>query len=168
MENVTPHIRTYRKRDSATGVGCTIIFQIDDGNGSESIPTVSVVVHRRNEVPIYLLGTAGDDIIDGKAGDDSLYGGAGVDRADYVFTTSGVTADLANASANTCEAVRDVLFPLKVSWDPPDAETLRVDWASNEFWGFGNDSFTTKSARTFFISGPPKQANAIPQHSLFP
>ncbi|WP_299752768.1 tandem-95 repeat protein [uncultured Tateyamaria sp.] len=55
----------------------TFTYTVSDGHGGESTATVSVVVHGRNEAPIF--GTAGDDTLSGNAGDDSLWGLGGDD-----------------------------------------------------------------------------------------
>ncbi|WP_298938615.1 Ig-like domain-containing protein, partial [uncultured Ruegeria sp.] len=122
----------------------TFTYTVDDGNGGESTATVSVVVHGRNEAPIF--GTAGDDILTGNAGDDHLIGGAGADYLDggdgfdqaaYWGATSGVTVDLANASANTGEAVGDVFVSIESLAGSAHADTLRGDAADNSLWGLG-------------------------------
>ncbi|WP_298938578.1 tandem-95 repeat protein, partial [uncultured Ruegeria sp.] len=57
----------------------TFTYTVKDGNGGESTATVAVVVHGRDEAPIVLLGTTGDDILEGAWGNDHLTGGAGAD-----------------------------------------------------------------------------------------
>jgi Ca2+-binding RTX toxin-like protein len=46
-----------------------------------------------------LFGESGNDVLDGGAGDDSIDGGDGADTASYESATSGVTVDLAIATA---------------------------------------------------------------------
>lgn len=55
-----------------------------------------------------LTGNSGDNWLVGQGGADTLNGGAGWDYAAYFNATSGVTASLANAAANTGEAAGDI------------------------------------------------------------
>jgi Ca2+-binding RTX toxin-like protein len=55
----------------------------------------------------HLDGGAGDDVLMGGAGDDDHIGGTGTDRVSYWSASSGVTANLANASVNTGDADGD-------------------------------------------------------------
>ncbi|MFG5382770.1 cadherin-like domain-containing protein, partial [Yoonia sp. R2-816] len=57
----------------------TFTYTVSDGNGGESTATVSVVVHGRDEAPM-IVGTAGDDYLDGSTGNDQIIGDAGDDR----------------------------------------------------------------------------------------
>lgn len=54
-----------------------------------------------------LYGGAGNDFLEGGAGADFLVGGADFDFAMYAFATAGVTANLANPTLNTGDALGD-------------------------------------------------------------
>lgn len=54
-----------------------------------------------------LTGGIGNDILTGGTGADSLLGGGGQDTAEYRTSTTGLTVDLGNASANTGDAAGD-------------------------------------------------------------
>lgn len=82
-----------------------------------------------------LFGLEGDDLLTGGAGADALDGGAGVDAASYASATSGVTADLANASAGRGDAYGDTFVSIENLIGTSYADTLRGDARANEIWG---------------------------------
>ncbi|WP_299775767.1 tandem-95 repeat protein [uncultured Tateyamaria sp.] len=95
-----------------------------------------------------LWGLDGNDSLYGGDGNDWLYGGAGANYLDggdgfdgvgYWGATSGVTVDLANASANTGEAAGDVFVSIESLAGSAHADTLRGDGANNSLWGLGGN-----------------------------
>jgi Ca2+-binding RTX toxin-like protein len=61
----------------------------------------------------WLKGAGGDDILEGRQGGDTLDGGAGYNWASYYNASTGVTANLKNASVNTGEAAGDVYIGIQ-------------------------------------------------------
>lgn len=87
-----------------------------------------------------LLGQSGGDVLVGGTGGDILNGGAGIDRAAYNQATSGLTADLQNAAANTGEAAGDTYVSIENMSGSAFGDNLRGDSGSNTIWGVnGND-----------------------------
>ena len=89
-----------------------------------------------------ILGGAGNDILNGGAGNDALDGGTGSDTASYAGAASGVTANLALATAqNTVGAGTDTLSNFENLLGSSFADTLTGDSANNILnGGAGNDT----------------------------
>ncbi|AFL51454.1 putative protease [Sinorhizobium fredii USDA 257] len=88
-----------------------------------------------------LVGGAGNDTLIGGMGADELFGESGFDTASYATATVGVTASLANASANTNEAAGDVYSSIEVLVGSKFNDTLFGNaGANNLFGGDGNDT----------------------------
>ncbi|WP_299752992.1 calcium-binding protein, partial [uncultured Tateyamaria sp.] len=101
-----------------------------------------------------LYGGAGNDHLIGGAGADYLDGGDGFNQAAYWDATSGVTADLANAAANTGEAAGDVFVSIESLAGSAHADTLRGDAANNNLWGLdGSDSLYGGSGSDYLVGG---------------
>ena len=87
-----------------------------------------------------LYGQDGDDILIGGLGADLLSGGAGIDRASYIESTEGLTADLGAARFNTGEAKGDRYVSIENLQGSKFADQLRGDARDNTIWGAaGND-----------------------------
>ncbi len=76
-------------------------------------------------------GLGGDDILEGLAGADTLDGGEGTDTASYANATSGVVANLADASGNTGDAAGDVYVSIENLTGSGFADQLTGDGAAN-------------------------------------
>ncbi|WP_428428207.1 calcium-binding protein [Pararhizobium sp.] len=96
-----------------------------------------------------LSGGAGNDLLSGDAGNDTLRGGAGADRLDggvgtdtanYAGATAGVTANLANATANIGDAKGDVCVSIENLTGTNYADKLYGNTGGNVLsGGSGND-----------------------------
>ncbi|MBF9034425.1 hypothetical protein HKCCE2091_09250 [Rhodobacterales bacterium HKCCE2091] len=86
-----------------------------------------------------LWGQDGDDILLGGWGGDRLDGGAGRDRVAYWTATQGVTADLADSSANSGEATGDRYFSIEDLQGSNHADTLSGDGNANWIIGASGD-----------------------------
>ncbi|MBX9778457.1 MAG: hypothetical protein K2Y71_29130, partial [Xanthobacteraceae bacterium] len=88
-----------------------------------------------------ILGGDGTDRLDGGAGADSYDGGAGFDYARYMFASTGVTASLADAGANTGDATGDSYVAIEGLVGSNFNDTLIGDGGDNQLWGVdGNDT----------------------------
>ena len=88
-----------------------------------------------------LAAGAGDDTLGGGAGADTIAGGDGFDISSYANALSGVTVDLAIPTANTGEAMGDVLTGIEGLTGSAFADDLRGDAAANLLnGGAGHDS----------------------------
>ena len=93
-----------------------------------------------------LKGRGGNDVLVGGAGADKLFGGAGTDTASYEdapapesweFPNLGVTASLADPSANTGHAKGDTYSGIENLEGSAFNDTLRGDAGANELRGLG-------------------------------
>ncbi|MEQ1951746.1 calcium-binding protein [Mesorhizobium sp. CN2-181] len=87
-----------------------------------------------------LGGGGGDDILTGGIGADALVGGAGIDTASYAAAAAGITASLANASANKGDAAGDTYTSVENLEGTGFADQLTGDAGDNLLKGnAGND-----------------------------
>ena len=86
-----------------------------------------------------LWGADGNDRLIGGEGGDRLDGGAGRDAAVYWAASSGVVADLVNASANTGEAAGDTYTSIEDLFGSAHRDILRGDSGENRLWGGGGN-----------------------------
>ena len=99
-----------------------------------------------------LYGGAANDSLRGGSGADDLYGGAGYDYADYRTATTGVVADLANASANTGDATGDRYFSIAGIQGSNFGDSLRGTDGTNTLIGYaGNDFLYARGGNDFLI-----------------
>ena len=82
-----------------------------------------------------LYGQDGDDVLLGGAGADLLDGGAGTDRASYIESTAGVTADLQSGQHNTGDAQGDTYVGIETLQGTHHDDSLRGDAQANTLWG---------------------------------
>ncbi len=88
-----------------------------------------------------LYGNSSANVLHGGNGADYLNGGAGIDRADYLYATAGVLADLLNSSYNTGEAKGDTYVSIENLHGSKYDDNLRGNNANNIIWGInGNDA----------------------------
>ncbi|MEK1932405.1 MAG: M10 family metallopeptidase C-terminal domain-containing protein, partial [Pararhizobium sp.] len=78
-----------------------------------------------------LSGRNGNDTLNGGVGADKLDGGAGTDIASYSNATAGVTANLANAAANTGEAKGDTYVSIERLTGSSHADKLYGNTGAN-------------------------------------
>ncbi|WP_245425920.1 M10 family metallopeptidase C-terminal domain-containing protein [Rhizobium sp. J15] len=95
-----------------------------------------------------LYGNAGDNVLSGRGGNDTLNGGEGADRLDggdgkdtvsYASAAAGVTANLANAAANTGEAKGDVYISIERLTGSSHADKLYGNTGANVLTGGAGD-----------------------------
>jgi Ca2+-binding RTX toxin-like protein len=86
-----------------------------------------------------LNGGQGDDILVGAGGADTLIGGTGIDTANYVTSTTGVTASLATPASNTGEAAGDTYSSIENLTGGSGNDTLIGDAGANVLDGDGGD-----------------------------
>ena len=87
-----------------------------------------------------LYGQDGHDKLLGGAGADLLDGGANIDRASYIESTAGVTADLQFGQHNTGDAQGDTYISIEHLQGSNHIDSLRGDAQANTLWGGdGND-----------------------------
>jgi serralysin len=86
-----------------------------------------------------LDGGQGDDTLDGGAGADHLIGGGGMNIASYETSTVGVTASLADPSANTGDAMGDIYESIEGLTGSGFADTLTGDDRNNVLNGGAGD-----------------------------
>ena len=113
-----------------------------------------------------LTGRGGDDTLIGGAGDDFLNGGLGADHLDggaegafgdwaqYNLASTGVTADLVDASGNTGEAAGDSYVSIENLFGSQFGDTLRGDDNFNYFLGKdGGDLIEARGGTDYVIAG---------------
>lgn len=101
-----------------------------------------------------LVGDDGNDTLIGGAGGDKLYGGNGSDTASYAGTQTGVTANLASASANTNDAKGDVYSSIENLAGSSYADRLYGNTAANSLTGGnGNDMLSGNSGNDVINGG---------------
>ncbi len=86
-----------------------------------------------------LYGQAGDDNLTGGEGADLLDGGEGTDRVQYIDAATGVTADLADTSNNTGEAMGDTYVSIEDLRGSQHNDGLYGDAFGNLIWGEDGD-----------------------------
>ena len=87
-----------------------------------------------------LYGGNGNDILNGGNAGDILQGGSGRDRADYVHSGAGFTADLGYAYLGTGEAAGDSYSSIEDLAGSNFGDSLRGENGANVMWGrSGND-----------------------------
>jgi serralysin len=87
-----------------------------------------------------LNGGGGNDVLIGGSGADQLSGGDGFDFASYFTSTSGVTVDLANTSANTGDAAGDTYSLIEAVVGSNFADNLYGTETADVMYGAaGND-----------------------------
>ena len=86
-----------------------------------------------------LYAGAGDDYLIGEGGGDRLDGGDGIDTALYFFSTSGVTAQLWNASFNTGDAAGDTYIGIENLSGTYYDDVLHGDAGANLIQGLDGD-----------------------------
>ncbi|TNJ36583.1 calcium-binding protein, partial [Phaeobacter sp. B1627] len=128
-----------------------------EGDTYASVENLSGSTHRdrlyANDSNNKLWGQNGDDDLHGRNGNDSLYGGnnndrlngglgadrldggSGTDEAAYWDATSGVRADLSNASSNTGEAAGDTYISIENIAGSNHADTLVGNSGNNTLLG---------------------------------
>jgi Ca2+-binding RTX toxin-like protein len=88
-----------------------------------------------------ISGFDGNDILLGREGADALDGGAGIDAASYVFSTAGVTVDLATGVASGGDATGDTFTSIENLIGSAHADTLTGNTGNNALsGGAGNDT----------------------------
>ena len=92
-----------------------------------------------------LEGGAGDDTLLGGSGADTLLGGAGFDWASYA-SSAGVVVDLGNTTANTGDAQGDVYISIEAVLGSNGADTLRGDGSHNLLLGGAGQDFLDGAA----------------------
>ncbi|MCE4536433.1 PA14 domain-containing protein [Pelomonas sp. P7] len=93
-----------------------------------------------------LEGGAGDDLLIGGAGADVLVGGAGSDTAGYAGAAAGVTASLADPSANTGDAAGDSYDSIENLAGSSWADTLIGNATANRLDGGAGDDLLVGGA----------------------
>ena len=104
----------------------------------------------RNDV---LSGAAGNDTLNGGAGADRLDGGVGTDTASYAGATAGVTANLANAAANTRDAKGDVYVSIEYLTGTSYADKLYGNAGANALSGGSGDDLLSGGAGKDILYG---------------
>ncbi|AUQ66364.1 calcium-binding protein [Phaeobacter inhibens] len=101
-----------------------------------------------------LEGGGGNDHLNGGKGRDRFNGGSGTDRVYYSGATTGVTADLQVASANTGEAAGDTYVSIERLSGSAFGDRLLGDDATNALWGEnGNDTLTGRAGNDTLYGG---------------
>jgi Ca2+-binding RTX toxin-like protein len=91
----------------------------------------------------YFEGRTGNDTLEGSGGSDTLDGGGGIDSASYAGSTAGITASLANPSANTGDAKGDSYISIEDLIGSSFDDILIGDGAANTLrGGLGADILT--------------------------
>ena len=86
-----------------------------------------------------LFGGAGADILFGGPGGDAFDGGTGVDFVSYKDSTTGITLDLLNASANSGDAVGDTFARVENLVGSNAGDVIRGGNVANTILGRGGD-----------------------------
>ncbi len=110
-----------------------------------------------------LFGQGGNDILNGGEGNDALFGGAGedaldggngIDRAYYLFSTSGVEVDLRDVTLNTGDAAGDTYVSIERFYGSNEADRFTGNFESNYFRGnSGNDILVGNNGNDFLFGG---------------
>jgi len=102
--------------------------------------------------PDFLEGDSGNNILEGGGGADTLSGDDGIDTASYAHATAGVTANLANNSANTGDAAFDAYLSIENLTGSAFNDTLIGDGGANAIEGrAGNDTLTGAAGNDTFV-----------------
>jgi Ca2+-binding RTX toxin-like protein len=100
----------------------------------------------------FLSGDAGNNVLEGGGGADTLVGEAGIDTASYAHASVGVTANLANTSANSGEASFDAYISIENLTGSAFNDTLVGDAGGNALdGGKGNDTLTGGAGNDTFV-----------------
>ncbi|MEE1656350.1 calcium-binding protein [Microvirga sp. CF3062] len=99
----------------------------------------------------YIVGGGGDDVLEGGADGDWLIGGAGTD---FVAYTTGVTANLTDASQNTGEAAGDTYEGIEGIYGSNYADKLTGNAVNNTFYGgWGEDVLMGMAGNDYLLAG---------------
>ena len=101
-----------------------------------------------------LIGGAGDDVLTGGAGADVLSGGSGFDTASYELAGSGVTADMAVASAGRGEGAGDRFIAIERVVGSKFGDVLRGSGGDDRLEGArGKDVLVGRAGDDVLIGG---------------
>ena len=101
-----------------------------------------------------LYGRDGNDTLHGGDGDDIIDGGNGNDTVTYIFSSAGVTVNLALLTAqDTVGAGIDTLAGIENITGTSHNDTLYGDAADNELYGLGGDDTLYGGGGNDFLSG---------------
>jgi len=100
-----------------------------------------------------LRGRGGRDVLAGGAGNDELDGGAGVDTVVYETNTEGVSASLADGTANAGASNIDVFSGIENLVGSDVDDSLTGDDGANSLTGRGGDDAIVGGAGNDFIIG---------------
>ena len=104
----------------------------------------------------FLVGDAGNNVLEGGAGGDQLDGGAGINTASYEHATAGVTASLANTSGNSGDAAGDLYFNI---------QNVRGSTFSDILFGDAHDNVLEGGAGADFLGGNGGSDTASYEHA---
>ena len=100
-----------------------------------------------------LEGFGGLDVLDGGAGSDTLDGGEGVDTAVYQFSSTGVTANLADGTAVDGDGDTDTLISIENIIASELDDNLVGDDGANSLTGRGGNDVIDAAAGDDFVTG---------------
>ena len=101
-----------------------------------------------------LNGDDGNDVLVGSLGSDTLDGGEGLDVASYEQATSGVVANLADATQNTGQAAGDTYTSIEGIAGSAYDDRLAGNAANNILFGYnGNDRLIGLAGNDILIGG---------------
>ena len=110
-----------------------------------------------------LFGGDGNDLLIGGVGADKLDGGLGIDTASYASATAGVVANLASASSNKGDALKDTFAGIENLTGSDFADTLTGNTLANRltggagadklYGGSGNDTLIGGSGADYLDGG---------------
>ncbi len=118
----------------ATGVSVEVLRTTDSAG-------TSAINLQGNEVAQYLVGNAGDNVLEGRDGGDILIGGGGIDKVTYAHSATGVSLDLGLTGQLGGEAQGDLYSDIDIFEGSANADTLRGSTGADHLRGIaGNDS----------------------------
>lgn len=101
-----------------------------------------------------LVGNNGNDTLAGGDGADTLLGGSGFDMADYSSSTTGLSANLADATGNTGDARGDIYSSIEQLMGSEFNDTLGdAVGATTLMGGGGDDMFIARSGPDAYDGG---------------